>query len=105
VELLVKKEMTGISLEKLRSNNRLVLWKNMELTGKMGVICSIPYTRKVPEECNVAVLGKGEVGKAAIKILEQLGASIKTYNSKNIDSLIEELPKYDLIVNCVSLKN
>lgn len=94
-------KMTAISWGKMVDNGRPVLWRNNEIAGEAGVFHAFLYYGKLPYECSVAVIGRGNAGSAAIKLLEKMGADVTIYDRKTILSLRNELGKYDIIVNTV----
>jgi len=94
-------KMTAISWGKMVDNGRPVLWRNNEIAGEAGVFHAFSYYGRLPYECSVAVIGKGNAGSAAIKLLEKMGAGVTIYDRKTVLSLRNELGKYDIIVNTV----
>jgi N5-(carboxyethyl)ornithine synthase len=54
---------------------------------------------KVAYECNVALIGRGNVARGAHRVLSCMGARINVYERKNESLLRQELEKYDVIVN------
>ena len=88
-----------------KRDNKMVFRKNNRLTGRIGVLHSIAYAGRIPEECNVAVIGAGNVGQGAIDQLEQLKVkSIDIYNRQNSKDIKETIGKYDIIVHCASFQ-
>ncbi|MBA7573264.1 N(5)-(carboxyethyl)ornithine synthase [subsurface metagenome] len=94
-------KMTAISWGKMVDNGRPVLWRNNEIAGEAGVFHAFSYYGRLPYECSIAVIGKGNAGSAAIKLLEKMGAGVTIYDRKTVLSLRNELGKYDIIVNTV----
>lgn len=78
---------------------RHVFWKNSELAGKAAVLHAFPLFGKLPTECNVAIIGRGNVSVGAYNILTSLGAKITIYNKHNMKFLRSDIEKYDVIVN------
>jgi N5-(carboxyethyl)ornithine synthase len=56
---------------------------------------------KLPYDCKVAIIGRGNTSRGAYRILASLGAEIVVYNRKTEKLLRDEIDKYDVIVNCV----
>src|SRR5690606_34896046 len=54
-----------------------------------------------PRNTNVAVIGRGNVAKGAIKVLTGLGAQVVIYDKKTEKLLREEIGSYDVIVNAI----
>lgn len=100
-DFLINMKMTAISWGKLFENGRPVLWRNNEIAGEAGVFHAFSYYGKLPYECSVAVIGKGNAGRAVIRLLEKMGADVNVYDRKTVPSLRNELGRYDVIVNTV----
>ena len=56
---------------------------------------------RMPYETKVAVIGRGNTARGAIKVLNMLGADVRQYDRRTEDLLRDELEQYDVIVNCV----
>jgi N5-(carboxyethyl)ornithine synthase len=99
---LIKREATAFAWEEMfYENGQHVFKKNNLLTGKMGVLHAVPYAGKVPEECDAAVIGRGQVGQGAIEALKSINVqNIAVYHRRNVHVLREHINKYDLIVHC-----
>jgi len=100
-DFLINMEMTVITWGKMLENGRPVLWRNNEIAGEAGVFHAFSYYGRLPYECSVAVIGKGNAGSAAIKLLKKMGADVTVYNRKTVLLLRNELGRYDVIVNTV----
>ena len=53
----------------------------------------------MPYECNVALLGRGNVARGALKALSSLGANVTVYDRRTEQLFREEIDKYDVLVN------
>lgn len=100
-DFLIEKRMTAIAWEEMFENERHVFWRNNELSGEAGVHHALLYYGRVPYESRVAVLGRGNVARGAIRVLEKLGAKITVYDRKTVPLLRREIGNYDIIVNAV----
>ena len=56
---------------------------------------------RMPYETKVAIIGRGNTARGAIKVLNMLGADVRQYDRRTEDLLRDELGNYDVIVNCV----
>jgi N5-(carboxyethyl)ornithine synthase len=100
-KILKKKSATAIAWELMYDRGKHVFRRNNELTGIIGILHSMAYAGKIPEECRVAVIGRGSVGNGAMKELKRLGVKdIALYHSQNIYRLRTRMDKYDVIVHC-----
>jgi N5-(carboxyethyl)ornithine synthase len=100
-DFLLKMKMTAIAWEEMFENGRYVFRRNRELAGEAGVLHAFLYYGKAPYECSVAVIGRGNTARGAIRVLEKMGAKVTVYNRETSPSLRKELGEYDVIVNCV----
>ena len=80
---------------------RHIFWRNNELAGEAAVLHAFQCYGKMPYETKVAVLGRGNTARGAIRILNMLGADVMQYDRRTEVLLREEADKYDVIVNCV----
>ncbi len=98
---LVNNKLTGYAWEDMYKKNRHVFWRNNELAGEAAVMHAFQCYGKMPYNTKVALLGRGNVGNGALKILTLLGADVTVY-SKPMEKLFqEELEKYDVVVNAI----
>ncbi len=100
-DFLLDKKITGIAWEEMFESGRHVFWRNNEIAGEAGVLHSFLFYGRAPYECSVAVIGRGNCARGAIRILEKLGAKVTVYDKKTVQILRKEIETYDVIVNTV----
>lgn len=100
-DFLLEKKMSAIAWEEMFDKGRHVFWRNNELAGEAGVLHALLYYGRVPYECLVAVIGRGNCGRGAIRVLKKMGAKVTVYDRKKVQNLKDELRRYDVIVNAV----
>ncbi len=100
-KLLKKNKITAYAWEKMYKDNRHIFWRNNELAGEAAILHAFQLYGKMPYETTVAVIGKGNTAKGAIKILNMLGAKIEQFGRKDEALLRKEIHNFDVIVNCV----
>lgn len=98
--LLINKT-TAIAWEDMFEKGRHVFWRNNELAGEAAIMHAFTLYGKLPYECNVAILGKGNTARGAYKTLSSLGANVTVYDRRTEKLLREELENYDVVVNGV----
>ena len=98
---LVNSKLTAFAWEKMFEQGRHVFWRNNELAGEAAVMHAFQCYGRMPYEAKVAVLGRGNTARGAIKVLNMLGADVMQYDRRTEGLLREELGKYDVIVNCI----
>lgn len=98
---LVKNKITAFAWEKMFEDGRHIFWRNNELAGEAAVIHAFQCYGRMPYEAKVAVLGRGNTARGAIKVLNMLGAKVMQYDRHTERLLRKELNKYDVVVNCI----
>lgn len=98
---LVENKLTAYAWEKMFQKGRHVFWRNNELAGEAAVMHAFQCYGRMPYETNVAVIGRGNTARGAIKVLNMLGADVQQYDRRMEELLRSELGNYDVIVNCV----
>lgn len=98
---IVNNEITAIAWEDMYESGRHVFWRNNELAGEAAIMHAFSLYGKLPYECKVAMIGKGNVARGAYRILASLGANIVVYDRKMESLIREEIANFDVIVNGV----
>lgn len=98
---LLQGELTAFAWEKMFQKGRHVFWRNNELAGEAAIMHAFQCYARMPYETNVAVIGRGNTARGAIKVLNMLGADVHQYDRSMEELLRDELEQYDVIVNCV----
>jgi N5-(carboxyethyl)ornithine synthase len=98
-DIILEKSLSAIAWEDMYEEGRHVFWRNNELAGEAAVMHAFTFCGKLPYECNVAIIGKGNVARGAYRILASLGAKIQVYNRKMEKLLRKEISEFDIIVN------
>jgi N5-(carboxyethyl)ornithine synthase len=96
---IISREMTAIAWEDMFEGGRHVFWRSNELAGEAAIMHAFTLYGKLVYECNVALIGRGNVARGAYRILSCLGATINVYDRKSEKLLRQELEQYDVIVN------
>ena len=98
---LIHGKLTVYAWEDMFEGGRHVFWRNNELAGEAAVMHAFRCYGRMPYETKVAVIGRGNTARGAIKILYMLGADVEQYDRKTEGLLRERLEEYDVVVNCV----
>ena len=98
---LIAAKVTAFAWEKMHEEGRHVFWRNNELAGEAAVMHAFQCYGRMPYETKVAVLGRGNTARGAIKILNMLGADVMQYDRRTEDLFRRELGQYDVIINCI----
>lgn len=98
---LIKSGLTAYAWEKMFDHGRHIFWRNNELAGEAAVIHAFQCYGRMPYETKVAVIGRGNTARGALKVLNMLGASVMQYDRHSEELLRREVGEYDVVVNCV----
>ena len=98
---LIRSGLTAYAWEKMFDCGRHIFWRNNELAGEAAVIHAFQCYGRMPYETRVAVIGRGNTARGALKVLNMLGASVMQYDRHSEALLRREVGEYDVVVNCV----
>ena len=98
---LLRGGLTAFAWEKMFQKGRHVFWRNNELAGEAAIMHAFQCYARMPYETKVAIIGRGNTARGAIKVLNMLGADVRQYDRRTEELLRDELGQYDVIVNCV----
>lgn len=93
--------LTAYAWENMFDRGRHIFWRNNELAGEAAVLHAFQVYGRMPYETKVAVIGRGNTARGAIKVLNMLGADVVQYDRHTEQLLRDEIGLYDVIVNCV----
>ena len=100
-DYIVDNKLTAFAWENMFDKGRHVFWRNNELAGEAAIMHAFQCWGRMPYECKVAVIGRGNTARGAIKVLNMLGAQVVQYDRRMEVLLRAELGSYDAIVNCI----
>lgn len=98
---LVKNKMTAIAWEEMFEEGRHCFWENNEIAGEAAVLHAFLKWSRLPYGVRVAVVGRGNVARGALRTLERLGCRVRVYDRATSLLLRKEIGSYDVIVNAV----
>lgn len=94
--------LTAIAWEDMNEDGRNVFWRNNELAGEAAIMHAFTLYGRMPYECKVAVIGRGNTARGASRILSSLGAELVVYDRKMEKLLRKQINDYDVIINSVT---
>jgi N5-(carboxyethyl)ornithine synthase len=98
---LIAGKLTGIAWEDMYEMGRHVFWKNNEIAGEAALCHAYLQHGVFPNQTKVAVLGRGNTARGAIRTLNYMGAEVVVYDRKMEQLFRKELGNYDVIVNAI----
>lgn len=100
-DALVEGGLTAYAWEDMFENGRHTFWRNNEIAGEAAIAHAYLLHGLFPYSTKVAVIGKGNTARGAMKMLSAMGADVTVYDRRSEELLREELPLYDVVVNGV----
>jgi len=93
--------MTGIAWEDMDENGRHVFWRNNEIAGEAAVLHALPHLGRALDRCRAALIGLGNCGRGAFKVLCRLGLEVVVFGPETTPLLPGRLSDFDVVVNAV----
>ncbi len=98
---IIHGQLTAYAWEDMYEEGRHIFWRNNELAGEAAIMHAFQCYGRMPYETSVAVIGKGNTARGAMKVLNMLGAEVMQYDRKTEQLFRDEIGKFDVVVNCV----
>lgn len=92
---------TIIAWEEIYENGRYIFYRNREIAGEAAILHGFRYSGRMPYDSKVAIIGNGQTGKGAFRILAGLGAEVDIYARKDEARFRANIANYDVLINCV----
>lgn len=100
-EKLIEKNITAYAWEDMFDQGRHVFWRNNEIAGEAAIIHAYTLHGLFPYNTKVALIGRGNIARGALKILTMMGAEVTVYNRHTEALIRQEIAEYDVIVNAI----
>lgn len=100
-DILINKKLTAYAWEDMFDQGRHVFWRNNEIAGEAAIIHAYTLHGLFPYNTKVALIGRGNIARGALKILTMMGAEVTVYNRHTEALLRKEIAEYDVIVNAI----
>lgn len=98
---IISGELTAIAWEDMYKDGRHTFWRNNEIAGEAAIAHAYMIHGIFPYNTKVAVIGRGNTARGAIKTLNYMGAEVVAYDRRTEGLFRKELPLYDVVVNAV----
>ena len=98
---IINGRLTSFAWEDMYENGRHSFWRNNEIAGEAAIMHAYMCYGKFPYNTKVAVIGRGNVARGAIKTLDYMGATVICYNRHTESLLRQEIGEFDVIVNAI----
>lgn len=98
---LIAGKLTAYAWEEMYEDGRHVFWRNNEIAGEAAIAHAYMIHGVFPYSTKVAVLGRGNIARGAIRALYSMGADVRQYDRHSEALLRKELAEYDVVVNAI----
>lgn len=98
---LIDHSLTAYAWEEMYEDGRHIFWRNNEIAGEAAIAHAYMCHGVFPYFTKVAVLGRGNIARGAIRALYSMGADVRQYDRHSEALLRQELPDYDVVVNAI----
>lgn len=98
---LIANKLTAFAWEDMYEDGRHLFWRNNEIAGEAAVSHAYLCHGIFPYNTKVAVLGRGNIARGAIKTLNYMGANVVVYDRHTEQLFRKELGLYDVVVNAI----
>lgn len=100
-DIMINNNLTGFAWEDMFEEGRHTFWRNNEIAGEAAIMHAYTLHGLFPYDTKVAIIGRGNIGKGALKILTYMGADVTVYDRKTEKLFQKELDQFDVVVNCI----
>jgi alanine dehydrogenase len=102
IKMIQDKGIKAVEMESIMNdfNERYV--DATDITGEIGVLYATHFLQKIPEECEVLVLGYGRVGSGAIKMCDRLGMKVKILRKCEYKHIAHFMKGKDILINAIA---
>ncbi|MBQ4508120.1 MAG: N(5)-(carboxyethyl)ornithine synthase [Paludibacteraceae bacterium] len=98
---IINNRLTGIAWEDMYEMGRHTFWKNNEIAGEAALCHAYLLHGVFPNQTKVAVLGRGNTARGAIRTLNYMGAEVVVYDRKMEQLFRKEIGRYDVVINAI----
>ena len=98
---IIDGRLTAYAWEEMYEGGRHVFWRNNEIAGEAAIAHAYLIHGVFPYSTKVAVIGRGNIARGAIRTLYSMGADVRQYDRHSEKLLRAEISEYDVIVNAI----
>ena len=100
-DVILQQKLTAIAWEDMFEGGRHLFWRNNEIAGEAALCHAYLLHGIFPYNTKVAVIGRGNVARGALRTLNFMGADVVVYDRHTEKLLSNEIGEYDVIVNAL----
>jgi len=99
IKALKINNVKAIAMEMVRNKGGERLVQCSGMSGEQGMIYAFYLAQKSPSDCNVLVLGYGDIASGALRIAFSLGAKVKILRKQEYPYIKQFIKDKDIVVN------
>lgn len=100
-DMLIEGSLTVYAWEDMFYEGRHTFWRNNEIAGESAIMHAYTLYGAFPYDTKVAIIGRGNIARGAMRVLTFMGANVTVYDRKTEKLLQKEIEQYDVIVNAI----
>ena len=101
IKILKERNCLAIAMELIKNSAGQRLIHCTDMAGEQGMLMAFHLAKKIPSECNVLVLGYGEIAGGALKIAFSLGSKVKILKKSEYKHIKHFIKNKDIVVNAI----
>ncbi|MBP2281081.1 N5-(carboxyethyl)ornithine synthase [Psychrobacter sp. PL19] len=98
---LIENHITAYAWEDMFDQGRHVFWRNNEIAGEAAIVHAYTLHGLFPYNTKVALIGRGNIARGALKVLTMMGAEVTVYDRRTEAFFRKDVGSYDVLVNGV----
>lgn len=102
VRWLKKQRARAVAMEQIRDEGHQRLIHCSKMGGEQGMLMAFLHSPKSPRDCNILVLGYGQIATGALRTAFALGAKVKILRKSEYKYIRHQLRGKDIVVNGIS---
>ncbi|MEA3560200.1 MAG: hypothetical protein U9R31_00305 [Candidatus Omnitrophota bacterium] len=101
IKMLKERNCLAIAMELIKNSAGQRLIHCTDMAGEQGMLMAFHLAKKIPSECNVLVVGYGEIASGALKIAFSLGSKVKILRKSEYKHIKHFIKNKDIVVNAI----
>ena len=101
VDKIIKSQLSVFAWEEMYESGRHTFWRNNEIAGEAAIMHAYILHGVFPYNTKVAVLGRGNTARGAMKTLYNMGANVCSFDKKTEHLFQKEIGDFDVVVNAI----
>ena len=100
-DIIINRKISAFAWEEMYEDGRHVYYRNNEIAGEAAIFHAYLLHGLFPYDTKVAIIGRGNIARGALRVLQNLGAYVHVYDRKTENLFRKEIGDYDVVVNAL----